>query len=225
MAEEATRSKSTAFLVPVIIMIVMALALFIPAGSLEYWQGWIWWSLINGMTLFITSFFVRRDPGLLARRMKVQEKETPPLTERIMSFLSLLTFLLPGFDYRFHWSAVPVWLVITANAMVLTGYIIIFLVFKENSYASTVIQVEKEQKVISSGPYAAVRHPMYSGLLLIMLFTPWALGSYWALVFAALFIPVILRRIKREELVLSNQLPGYTNYLAKTRYRLIPYVW
>ncbi|MEQ8236104.1 MAG: isoprenylcysteine carboxylmethyltransferase family protein, partial [Syntrophomonadaceae bacterium] len=142
-----------------------------------------------------------------------------------MSFLSLLTFLMPGFDYRFHWSAVPAWLVITANTMVLIGYIFIFLVFKENSYASTVIQVEKEQQVISTGPYAVVRHPMYSGLLLIMLFTPWALGSYWALFFAALFIPVILWRIKREEQVLSIQLPGYKNYLAKTRYRLIPFIW
>jgi len=225
MAEKASVSKSTAYLVPVIIMIVMALVLFLPAGSLKYWQGCIWWSVITGMTLYITSFFVSRDPGLLARRMKVQEKETPPLTVRIMSFLSLLTFLIPGFDYRFHWSAVPTWLVITANAMVLTGYIFIFLVFKENSYASTVIQVEKEQQVISTGPYAVVRHPMYSGLLLIMLFTPWALGSHWALVFAALFIPVILWRIKREEQVLSNQLPGYMNYLAKTRYRLIPFIW
>lgn len=225
MAEESRVSKSTAYLVPVIIMIVMALVLFLPAGSLKYWQGWIWWSVITGMTLYITSFFVSRDPGLLARRMKVQEKETPPLTVRVMSFLSLLTFLMPGFDYRFHLSAVPAWLVITANAMVLTGYIFIFLVFKENSYASTVIQVEKEQQVISTGPYAVVRHPMYSGLLLIMLFTPWALGSYWALVFAALFIPVILWRIKREEQVLSNQLPGYMNYLAKTRYRLIPFIW
>ncbi|MEQ8235270.1 MAG: isoprenylcysteine carboxylmethyltransferase family protein, partial [Syntrophomonadaceae bacterium] len=129
MAEEARVSKTTAYLVPVIIMIVMALVLFLPAGSLKYWQGWIWWSVITGMTLYITSFFVSRDPGLLARRMKVQEKESPPLTVRIMSFLSLLTFLMPGFDYRFHWSAVPAWLVITANTMVLIGYIFIFLVF------------------------------------------------------------------------------------------------
>jgi len=225
MAEDAPLAKSKAFVVPAIIMIGMALMLFLPAGSLKYWQGWIWWMVIAGMTLYITSFFVQRDPGLLARRMKVQEKETPPLTVRLMSFLSLLTFLIPGFDYRFHWSAVPVWLVIAANGIVLTGYVLIFRVFKENSYASTVIQVEKEQQVISTGPYAVVRHPMYTGLLLIMLFTPWALGSYWALVFAVLFIPVILWRIKREEQVLSNQLPGYMNYIEKTRYRLIPFIW
>lgn len=225
MAGNAPVSTAKAYLVPVVIMIVMGLILFLPAGSFKYWQGWIWWAVISGVTLYITAYFVKKDPGLLARRMKVQEKEPQPVIMRLMSFLSIFTFLLPGFDYRFGWSAVPVWLVILANAVVLFGYIFILQVFKANSYASTVIQIEKGQQVISTGPYAVVRHPMYTGLIMMTLFTPLALGSYWALIFAALFIPINVLRIRKEEALLGRELPGYADYCRKVRYRLIPLLW
>jgi len=225
MEENVHVSKLKAYLVPIIIMIVMGLVLFLPAGSLKYWEGWIWWSVISAMTLYITSFFLRKDPELLSRRMKVKEKEPQPFIIRSLSLLSMFTYLIPGFDYRFHWSAVPVGVVIAANAVVLIGYIFIFFVFKENSYASIVIQVEEEQRVISTGPYAIVRHPMYLGLLLMFLLTPLALGSYWALILASLFIPTIIFRIRKEEEVLLRDLPGYTNYCVKTQYRLIPLIW
>lgn len=218
-------SASKAYLVPLIIMIVMGLVLFLPAGSLKFWQAWIWWSIISALTLFITAYFLKKAPGLLSRRMKAGEKEQQPGIIRILSFLSLFVFLIPGFDYRYQWSAVPVWIIIAANALVFLGYAFIFLVFKENSYASTIIQVEKEQRVIKTGPYAIVRHPMYTGLLIMQLFTPLALGSYWALIFSALFIPVIIFRIRKEEEVLLRDLPGYADYFIKTRYRLIPSVW
>ncbi len=218
-------SKIKAYLVPILIMIVMGLILFLPAGSLKYWQGWIWWLVISAITLFITAFFIKKDPGLLSRRMKVKEKEPQPFIIRSLSLLSMSAYLIPGFDYRFHWSAVPVGVVIAANAIVLIGYIFIFFVFKENSYASTVIQVEEEQEIISTGPYAIVRHPMYMGLLLMNLFTPLALGSYWALIFASLFIPTIIFRIRKEEEVLLRCLPGYADYCLKARYRLIPSIW
>ena len=119
----------------------------------------------------------------------------------------------------------PVWIVILASALVFLGYLFIFLVFKENSYASTVIQVEKEQPVITTGPYAVVRHPMYTGLLIIQLFTPLALGSYWALIFSLLFVPMIMFRIKKEEELLLRDLPGYADYANTIRYSLVPYVW
>lgn len=218
-------SASKAYLVPLIIMIVMGLVLFLPAGSIKFWQAWIWWSIISALTLFITAYFLKKDPGLLSRRMKAGEKEHQPGIIRLLSFLSLFAFLVPGFDYRYQWSAVPVWVIIAANALVFLGYALIFLVFKENSYASTIIQVEKEQQVITTGPYAIVRHPMYTGLLIMQLFTPLALGSYWALIFSFLFIPVIIFRIRKEEEVLLRGLPGYTDYSTKTRYRLIPSVW
>ncbi|MGE5397246.1 MAG: methyltransferase family protein, partial [Chitinophagales bacterium] len=119
----------------------------------------------------------------------------------------------------------PDWAIIAANALVFLGYLFIFLVFRENSYASTVIQVEKEQEVIKTGLYAVVRHPMYTGLLIMMLFTPLALGSYWALIFSSLFIPTIIFRIRKEEEVMLRDLPEYRDYLNKTRYRLIPLIW
>jgi len=216
---------SKAYSVPVIIMILAGLVLFLSAGSLKFWQGWVWLAIISAMTLFITAFFIKRNPGLLNRRMKVKEKEPQPGIVKILSFLSLLIYVVPGFDYRHQWSAVPVWLVISANALVLLGYVLIFIAFKENSYASPVIQVEQDQQVIQTGPYAVVRHPMYTGLLLMQLCTPLALGSYWALISAVLFIPVIIFRIKKEEEVMLRDLPAYKDYLNKTRYRLIPGIW
>ncbi len=225
MESNTKASKLKAFLVPIIIMIVMALVLFLPAGSLKFWEAWIWWSIISAMTLLITTYFVKKDPELLARRMKVKEKEPQPGIIRILSFLSLFAYFIPGFDYRYHWSSVPVWIIIAANALVFLGYVFIFLVFKENSYASTVIQVEKKQQVIKTGPYAIVRHPMYTGLLMMMLFTPLALGSYWALIFALLFIPTLIFRIRKEEEVLLRDLPGYKDYYIKTPFRLIPSIW
>ncbi|MEN6326834.1 MAG: isoprenylcysteine carboxylmethyltransferase family protein [Syntrophomonas sp.] len=225
MGDNTNLSASKAYLVPVVIMIVMGLILFLPAGSLRYWEAWIWWSIISAITLSITVYFLKSDPGLLSRRMKVKEKEPQPVIIRVLSLISLLAYLVPGIDYRYHWSAVPVWIIITANALVFLGYLFIFLVFRKNSYASTVIQVEKEQPVIKSGPYAIVRHPMYTGLLIMQLFTPLALGSYWALIFSFLFIPVIIFRIRKEETVLVRDLPGYMDYRTETRYRLIPSVW
>lgn len=218
-------SKSKAYRVPLIIAIVMGIILFLPAGSLRFWEAWIYWFETFALTMFITTYFLKKNPELLARRNQFKEKEPQRGIMRVISFLSIVGFLIPGFDYRFHWSAVPVWVIIASNAVVLLGYVFIFFVFKENSYASTIIQVEKEQQVITTGPYAIVRHPMYLGLLLTLLFTPLALGSYWALIFFLFFIPGLISRIKNEEEVLLRNLPGYKDYCLKTRYRLIPLIW
>lgn len=225
MDDKTNLSPFKAYLVPVIITIVMGLVLFLPAGSLKFWQAWIVLAIFSALTLFITAYFLKKDPGLLSRRMKVKEKEPQPGIMRILSFLSMLAYVIPGFDFRFHWSTVPLWLVITADVMVFLGYVLIIIVFRENSYASTVIQVEKEQQVITTGPYAVVRHPMYTGLIIMMLFTPLALGSYWALIFSCLSIPANVFRIRKEEETLVRDLPGYTDYLAKTPHRLIPSIW
>ncbi len=217
-------SKAKAYRIPVIIMIVLGLVLFLPAGSLRYWQAWIFWFGISALTLFITAYFLKKSPDLLARRMKIKDQEntrTPPAFLKLF----LLGYLIPGLDFRFHWSAVPVWLVIASNALVFLGYIFIILVFKENSYASTVIQVEQEQQVITTGPYAIVRHPMYLGMLIMSLFTPLALGSYWAIIPFLLIVPWTVIRIKIEEEALLRDLPGYKDYCIKTRYRLIPSIW
>ncbi|MEL7567526.1 MAG: isoprenylcysteine carboxylmethyltransferase family protein [Dehalobacterium sp.] len=224
MEDDTKLSKKKAFLVPTIILLVLGGVLFVPAGSLRFWAAWIYWSGFSVLTLFITIYFLKKSPELLSRRMQFKEKET---TRKPPTFLNLyfLCYVIPGFDFRFHWSTVPVELVIAANAIVFLGYIFIIIVFNVNSYASTIIQVEKEQRVITTGPYAIVRHPMYLGMLLMMLFTPFALGSYWAIIPALLCIPMNVFRIIGEEEVLLRDLTGYTDYCSKTRYRLIPLVW
>lgn len=224
MAENTKLSKRKAYLFPVVIMLVMGVLIFLPAGSFRFWQAWIWWSGLSVLMIFTTAFFLKKSPELLARRMKFKEKE---ITQKPPAILNLyfLGFIIPGFDFRFHWSAVPDWIVIAANVIVFLGYIFILLVFRENSYASTVIQVEQEQKVISTGPYALVRHPMYLGMLLMSLFSPLALGSYWAVIPSLLIIPSLILRIKSEEEVLLKGLSGYNDYCLKTRYRLLPLIW
>ncbi len=225
MENNIEMSKTKAYRIPVIIALVIGVILFLPAGSLKYWQGWIYWFETFAMMMFFAVYFLKRNPALLARRSQFKEKEPQKGIVRVISFLSVLSFLIPGLDYRFHWSDMPIWLVILSNAVVILGFVFIFFVFKKNSYASTIIQVEKKQPVISTGLYAIVRHPMYTATLLTLLFTPLALGSYWALLGFLLFIPSNVIRLVGEEKVLLRDLPGYEDYCLKTRYRLIPLIW
>ena len=221
---KANPSQAKAFMVPIVIMIIMGAVLFLPAGSFQYWEAWILWTGFSVLTLFIAAYFSKKSPELLSRRMKYKEKETKIKPPVILN-LCFLCYVIPGLDYRFHWSDVPFWAVIASNAAVILGHLFIILVFKENSYASTVIQVEQEQQVISTGPYSLVRHPMYLGLIIMILFAPLALGSYWAVIPALLCIPMNVYRILGEEEVLLRELPGYQEYCAKTRYRLVPLIW
>ncbi|MGA3091862.1 MAG: isoprenylcysteine carboxylmethyltransferase family protein [Terriglobales bacterium] len=137
----------------------------------------------------------------------------------------LIGYLLPGLDHRFGWSHLPLWLTILSQAFVLAGFLMIFWVLKANSFAAATIRVEPDQKVISSGPYRIVRHPMYLGASVMFLFAPLALGSYFALPVFALFIPIIVFRLLNEERILRQELPGYNEYCLHTRFRLVPYLW
>ncbi|MGE5629165.1 MAG: methyltransferase family protein [Solirubrobacterales bacterium] len=224
MEDNVKLSKKKAFSMPIIIIIMMWIILFLPAGSIKFWEAWILWAGFSVLTIFITVYFLKKSPDLLSRRMKHGEKEVTKKPPAILNFF-FICYIVPGLDFRFHWSNVPVWLIILSNSVVFLGYLFIILVFRENSYASTVIQVEKEQQVISTGPYAVVRHPMYLGLVLMILFTPFALGSFFALIPALLCIPMNVYRILGEEEVLLKNLPGYKEYCLKTRYRLIPFIW
>lgn len=222
--EDNNKSKSKTYIVPIILMVIMWVILFIPAGTIKFWEAWILWVGFSLITVFITVYFAKKNPELLSRRIKVQEKET---SKKSPAFFKLyyLGFILPGIDFRFNWSNEPVWFVIISNILVFGSYIFIFFVFKENTYASTVIQVENEQHVITTGPYKIVRHPMYLGMIIMSLFMPLALGSYFAIIPMFFIIPITVFRIKNEEAVLLRKLKGYKEYCLKTRYRLIPFIW
>jgi protein-S-isoprenylcysteine O-methyltransferase Ste14 len=211
--------------------VVVGAMLFLPAGTWKYWQGWIFLGLLMIPMMTASIHFAERDPQLVERRL--QSKEIVGEQKLIMKFAKLIfiaAFLIPGFDFRFAWSrrtfgAVPDWLMILSGTIALAGYLMTYWVMSANSFASRIIQVEKEQRVISIGPYRIVRHPMYLGAIISILFTPLALGSYWALPAFALVIPMIILRLLNEERILRQELAGYSEYCQSTRSRLIPLVW
>lgn len=226
MNRNRSKLKKKIFFRLIMALIVVGMMLFLPAGSLKYWEAWIYCGVIFVPMVFAVSYFLKTDPELLERRMRLREKEKKQKTIiKAANLVFFISLLIPGFDHRYQWSNVPVALVIAANAMVFLGYLVFFFVLRENSYASRIIEVEHEQKVITTGPYAIVRHPMYSGVILMVLFTPLALGSYWALITFLPMLPLVVFRTLNEEEVLFRELPGYKEYCQKTRYRLFPFIW
>lgn len=206
--------------------VVFGLCFFLPAGTLDYWQGWVYMAVIGIPAVFVVNYLLKHDTELVRRRMQFKEKEVQQ--SKLVKFGSifyLFIFLVPGFDKRYMWSSVPDWFVVLSDAIVFIGYMICFVVFRQNSYASRIIEVEEGQKVITSGLYSVVRHPMYIGVCLMMCFTPIALASYWALIPAHIIPVVLIIRILNEEKVLRKDLIGYNEYCEKTKYRLIPYIW
>ena len=141
----------------------------------------------------------------------------------MLGFFSLL--VLPAFDHRSGWSPVPPYVPVAGDLLVALGFLVVHFVLRENSYAASTIQVTEGQKVISTGPYSIVRHPMYAGALPLLIGTPLALGSWWGLLALVLFMPALIWRLVDEEQFLHKNLPGYTEYSQKVRYRLIPFVW
>ncbi len=201
-------------------------ALFIPAGTLGYWQAWAYIATLIIPMCIVVTYFWRKDPEFLERRLRLREKEVRlGFLTRLGYAVFLIGFLIPGLDQRFGWSHVPPEVSIAADAVVFVSYLAIFMVFRENSYASRTIAVEKGQKVISSGPYSVVRHPMYVASLVLYIATPIALGSYIAVPPFLLLIPIIVQRLLGEEELLRRELPGYKEYCEKVRFRLVPYIW
>jgi len=222
-ARKLKRKMSWAFPLAVV---VTGLMLFLPAGSLRYWQAWMFLATLFPPVLFVVSYFLTRDPNLLARRMQFQEKEREQqVLVKLATLAFFLGFLFPGFDYRYGWSDIPVWVSVSADLLVFLGYAIVFFVFRENSYTSRIVEVADGQKVVSTGPYSLVRHPMYAGIILMYLSIPVALGSFWALAFFVPVVALIVVRALDEERVLMRDLEGYPEYAQKVRYRLVPRVW
>jgi len=205
---------------------LITLVIILPAGTWDYWQGWMWMVTILVPMFFIIPYFLIKDPALLERRMRMREKEAAQKKIMALSYLYfLVAFVLPGLDVRFGWSNVPPLVSIIADMFVLAGYMAFVWVLTVNSYLSRTVQVDPGQKVVSTGPYGLVRHPMYAGVTVMYLASPLALGSYWAILPAALVIPLLAARLLHEEQVLLRDLPGYAEYRQKVKYRLLPGIW
>ncbi|WP_257168618.1 isoprenylcysteine carboxylmethyltransferase family protein [Bradyrhizobium sp. SRS-191] len=213
----------------IIVVLVMGGLIFGAAGSLHYWQAWLFLITYFAASVGVLIDLLRRDRALLERRMRggpFAEKE--PVQRLIMtivsvSFVGLL--LLPALDRCFGWSQMAVPAVLGGDVLVVLGFLGIGRVFRENSYAAATVEVVRDQVVISTGPYAVVRHPMYAAALVLLAGIPIALGSWWALLLIVAILPILIWRLLHEEIVLAAHLSGYTEYQARVRWRLLPCVW
>jgi protein-S-isoprenylcysteine O-methyltransferase Ste14 len=207
----------------------MGLLLFVPAWTVNYRQAWVYLSIFTAASTLTTLYLIRTDPALLERRMSGgPTAEKRPAQRVIMTFASLgfaVLLIVPGLDHRLGWSAVPPGVVVAGDLLVAIGFGLIALVYRENTFTSATIEVAENQQVVSTGPYAIVRHPMYAGGSLYLLGTPLALGSYWGLVPLAATMPFLIWRLIDEEHFLAKNLPGYLEYRSRVRYRLVPFVW
>lgn len=209
-----------------LLFIALGAVYFLTAGTFKYWEAWAYMITIFIPMIIFLGYMFRHDPKFLERRMKIKEKrKKQKLIVTLGTLPILLAFILPGFDERFGWSDISLSITIMGIVLVFLSYLMILYVFKTNSYAARVVEVEKEQKVITSGPYARVRHPMYVGVIIMYIASPVALGSYWALIPALSIIPVIVARIEDEEKELQESLEGYKEYIQKVKHKLLPGIW
>jgi protein-S-isoprenylcysteine O-methyltransferase Ste14 len=206
----------------------LLILLFAPAGTLSFWQAWLYFAFSVAANAALVAYLQRADPKLLERRLRGPTAEKAP-SQKLLQLAAVIVFTgtiaLSSLDRRFAWSHVPLFATIAGYALLALAFLVIFLVLRENTFAAANISVEAGQKVISTGPYAIVRHPYYSGLLLWMIATPLALGSWWGLLMLVPMALVIAWRIRYEERFLTERLRGYTEYCQSVRYRLLPLVW
>jgi protein-S-isoprenylcysteine O-methyltransferase Ste14 len=211
------------------LLVVMAAALFLSAWTFNYWQAWVFLAVFFGSSFAITWYLMKNDPKLLERRVTAGPLNEKEASQKIIQFVAQFAFLLvlifPVLDHRFGWSTVPPSINIFGDVLIALGFYIVFLVFKENSHTSALVEVEIDQKVVSTGPYALVRHPMYIGALILLLGTPLALGSLWGIFTIVPITAVIIWRLLDEERFLSKNLSGYVEYKDKVKYHLVPFVW
>jgi protein-S-isoprenylcysteine O-methyltransferase Ste14 len=221
--------NARAWLALAVLAVVMGLLLFVPAGTVHYWQAWAYLLIFTGASILITLYFMRKDPALLERRMSGGPTAEKQPTQKVIMLCTSIGFIallvVPGFDHRFGWSTVPLGGVVAGDVLVAIGFYLIFLVYRENTFTSATIKIAENHKVISTGPYAIVRHPMYASGSLYLLGTPLALDSYWGFVPVAAMMPFLIWRLYDEERFLARNLPGYTEYQKRVRHRLVPFVW
>ena len=208
---------------------MMLVAVFAPVWTLRWWQGWACLAAFFVPACAISVWVAKHDPALLERRLKAGAKAEKEIGQKIVQGIAAIVFvgdfLVPGFDHRFGWSRVPAYMAVVGDLMMVVGFAIVFAVFKENTYTSGIIEVAENQKVVSTGPYAVVRHPMYSGALIMLVGIPLALGSWWGMLVDVPMTAAIVWRLLDEERFLVEKLPGYTTYCETVKFRLAPLVW
>jgi protein-S-isoprenylcysteine O-methyltransferase Ste14 len=208
---------------------VFALLLFLPAGTFNYWQAWAFTATFIASTTAIGLYLSVKDPALLERRRNIGPQAEQRLPQRILMAAALLgnvgLLVFCALDQRFGWSPVPGWISVLGDVLVALGLFINLLVFRENSFGGSTVQAFEGQNVITTGPYALVRHPMYVGVLIMLAGVPLALGSWWGLAILLLAVPGLMWRITDEEKLLRQELRGYTDYAQQVHYRLLPGVW
>ena len=209
--------------------IVLGLTIFLPAWTLDYWQAWILVAIFFACTLAVTLYLMKNDPKLLERRVKAgvgaEKERSQNIIQAFAAVVFIAIFVVSALDHRFGWSTVPLSLIALGDFLIVLGFYLVFLVFKENSFASGTIEVGAEQKVIATGPYALVRHPMYVGALVMLVGVPLALGSLWGLIAIVPMVAVLVARLLDEEKFLAKNLAGYEEYQGKVRHRLLPLIW
>lgn len=207
-------------------LILFGLLLFLPAGTFEYWNAWVLIAALFVPMLVLGVVLLFKSPELLAKRLATKENESQQKTVVALSALMfVISFILAGLNYRYGWASMPLWMVWTATGVLLLSYLIYAEVMRENEYLSRTIEVQDNQKVIDTGLYGVVRHPMYSATVFLFLSMPLILGSIMSFVVMLVYIPIINARIKNEEKVLSEGLEGYKEYRQKVRSKVIPLIW
>jgi len=212
-----------------ILAAVMGFMIFATAGTVRYWQAWIYMLLFFGMSAVITLDLLHRDPALLERRMKGGPTAEQRPQQRLIMMGASLGFIglhvIPALDFRFKWSTVPAPAVAIGDILFVLGFGFVARVYRENTYTSATIEIAEGQRVIDTGPYALVRHPMYASATVYLVGIPLALGSYWGFLALGLMLPFLVWRLFDEERLLARELPGYTDYQRRVRYRLVPFIW
>lgn len=207
-------------------LIITILLIFLPAGSLKYANGWLFIGLLFVPMLIMGGVLFVKNPMLLEKRLNAKENEKEQKgVVAISGIMFLAGFIVAGLNYRFDWWTLPKFAVIAASAVFIASYAMYAEVLRENTYLSRTVEVQEEQKVIDTGLYGVVRHPMYTATILMFLTIPLVLGSFWAFLIFLLYPLTIILRIDNEEKVLENGLAGYADYKKKVKYRIIPFIW
>ncbi len=207
-------------------IVIMALLLFLPAGTLGYWNGWLLLGILF-IPMFIAGIILMiNNPGLLEKRLDAKEEQKEQKAVLALSgIMFLAAFIAAGLNFRFGWIVLPTWAAITAAVIFLAAYVMYAEVLRENTYLSRTVEVQENQKVIDTGLYGVVRHPMYSATLFLFLSMGIVLGSPVSFIILLFYIPIIVMRIKNEEKVLEEGLEGYKEYKSRVKYRIIPFIW